>query len=443
MRPKSCALQLRISPSRSSRNAWSRNTGHCGCSWTHRILATAGWGGKEPSFSFSIVKLASYLDWFRTRLFVKFLFPWEKNNSSASYRTRFAQSQPNPIHQWQACKVSLWHFWCFQANLPGNQEGGQDHTCRLHGVRATSTAAGHDELRQLETHSSSTRHLLCLIVVVLPLHLTINLKGYYECARSGSTGFNGVQWASLGFPLPQPWFSHIQRMLHNFPGANLLPFCFFIPWVFDAFVSLNCKRFHCKMANIYMFFVSFLLQYLFWISFFIKHFHGVHSWAEDKTNIWYLLNRREQQLVRQLDLSFLIQYGMNPCFFENLFFFLGDRFEWCKSWSAHSGVLPCFRKNGAKYIQRSTMKAMTAQDKLSSLGWPVTPGCAKQMGTTEMPILDPRRASQMAGNSMHLSVAGIVLLVGMCCYTKKWVNQVPVQLIYLNFQPGNLCSYQK
>lgn len=320
MRPKSCALQLRISPSRSSRNAWSRNTGHCGCSWTHRILATAGCGGKEPSFSFSIVKLASYLDWFRTRLFVKFLFPWEKNNSSASYRTRFAQSQPNPIHQWQACKVSLWHFWCFQANLPGNQEGGQDHTCRLHGVRATSTAAGHDELRQLETHSSSTRHLLCLIVVVLPLHLTINLKGYYECARSGSTGFNGVQWASLGFPLPQPWFSHIQRMLHNFPGANLLPFCFFIPWVFDAFVSLNCKRFHCKMANIYMFFVSFLLQYLFWISFFIKHFHGVHSWAEDKTNIWYLLNRREQQLVRQLDLSFLIQYGMNPCFFENLFF---------------------------------------------------------------------------------------------------------------------------
>ena len=63
------------------------------------------------------------------------------------------------------------------------------------------------------------------------------------------------------------------------------------------------------------------------------------------------------------------------------------------------------------------MKAMTPQDKLSSLGWPVTSGTARQMGVSPMPSLDAKRAAHMAGNSMHLSVASIVLLVGMACYT--------------------------
>jgi len=62
---------------------------------------------------------------------------------------------------------------------------------------------------------------------------------------------------------------------------------------------------------------------------------------------------------------------------------------------------------------------MTPQDKLSALGWPVTSGTAKQMGVTPMPSLDAARASHMAGNSMHLTVAAVVLLASMCCFTTK------------------------
>ena len=65
------------------------------------------------------------------------------------------------------------------------------------------------------------------------------------------------------------------------------------------------------------------------------------------------------------------------------------------------------------------MKAITPQDKLASLGWPVTEGTAREMGVSPMPTLDARRSSHMAGNSMHLGVASIVLLVALCCHTKK------------------------
>ena len=135
--------------------------------------------------------------------------------------------------------------------------------------------------------------------------------------------------------------------------------------------------------------------------------------------MWYLLNQRERDLVRQLDVEFATHYHRSPDDFDDLFYFLGDRFEWSKSWSASSGVLPCYRKNSAKYVQRSTMMALTPCDKLASLGWPVTPGTATQMLTTQMPSLDPKRSAHMAGNSMHLQVASIVLLVAFSCYGPK------------------------
>ena len=87
---------------------------------------------------------------------------------------------------------------------------------------------------------------------------------------------------------------------------------------------------------------------------------------------------------------------------KDLFYFMGDRFEYCKSWTAASGDLPTFRKNSGKYIQRCTMRAMTPTGQIECLGM----ACNKrQMGVTPMPSLDAARASHMAGNSMHLTVA--------------------------------------
>jgi len=120
-----------------------------------------------------------------------------------------------------------------------------------------------------------------------------------------------------------------------------------------------------------------------------------------------------------MDAEFMLRHRERPDAFPDLFYFMGDRVEWALTWTASSGVLPCFRKNGGKYIQRSSMKAMTPQEKLAALGWPVTTGTAKEMGVTPMPTLDARRSAHMAGNSMHVTVASIVLLVGLCCHTTK------------------------
>lgn len=65
------------------------------------------------------------------------------------------------------------------------------------------------------------------------------------------------------------------------------------------------------------------------------------------------------------------------------------------------------------------MTFLTNQDKLASLGWPITDGIAHEMGTSAVPALDPKRCDVMVGNSMHLSVASIVLLVGATCYGSK------------------------
>ena len=42
-------------------------------------------------------------------------------------------------------------------------------------------------------------------------------------------------------------------------------------------------------------------------------------------------------------------------------YFLGDRFEFSKTWSAHSGRIPTYRKNSAKYLHRSSMQVYTGQ----------------------------------------------------------------------------------
>ena len=159
------------------------------------------------------------------------------------------------------------------------------------------------------------------------------------------------------------------------------------------------------------------------------------AWQE-RQNCWYLLNEREQQLVRQLDFDFHKRFKKSPESDPDLIYFLGDRYEWARTWSAGSKpvAIPTYRKNAAKYLQRSTMRMMTAADKLCSLGWPIANEVARETGCTKMPCLDPQRSSQMAGNSMHLSVASIVLLVGMSCFGKVgWVSSV--SRLYLALVP--------
>ncbi|CAE7810994.1 unnamed protein product [Symbiodinium necroappetens] len=136
----------------------------------------------------------------------------------------------------------------------------------------------------------------------------------------------------------------------------------------------------------------------------------------DTSSVWYLLTEREQLLVQQLDADYLRMYGRAPSQDVDLVYFLGDRYEFCRAWSAASRAIPTYRRNSARYLHRSSMTFLSSQDKLASLGWPVAPECAEEMGVEPFPCLDPKQADKMCGNSMHLGCAGIVLLVGLTCF---------------------------
>ena len=118
-------------------------------------------------------------------------------------------------------------------------------------------------------------------------------------------------------------------------------------------------------------------------------------------------------------MDYIKKFNRMPVFDDNLVYFLGDRFEFSKTWSAVSGRVPCYRRNTGKYLFRKPMKFLTSTDKLASLGWPVTAEVAAEMGTTVLPTLDILRADLLAGNSMRLSNATIILLTGLACFGKR------------------------
>ena len=132
-----------------------------------------------------------------------------------------------------------------------------------------------------------------------------------------------------------------------------------------------------------------------------------------------LLTERERHLITQMDIDYRRQFGQEPEQDWELIYFLGDRYEYAKTWSAVSRAIPTYRKNSAKYLHRASLRFLTSQDKLASLGWPVTAGAATDMGVRPLPSLDPARSDKMAGNSLHLTVAAQVLLVGATCFGPK------------------------
>ena len=141
------------------------------------------------------------------------------------------------------------------------------------------------------------------------------------------------------------------------------------------------------------------------------------SWSTQGINvIEELLTPRERFLVYQYDIAYQEIYRSPAISNQSLVYFLGDRFEFSKTWSAHSGRIPTYRKNSAKYLHRSSMQVYTGQDKLCSLGWPVNSKLARNMLTSPMPSIDPDRSDFLAGNSMHVANCSIVMLVALSCF---------------------------
>ncbi|CAE8599714.1 unnamed protein product, partial [Polarella glacialis] len=135
-----------------------------------------------------------------------------------------------------------------------------------------------------------------------------------------------------------------------------------------------------------------------------------------QSDLSYLLNEREVTNMRLFDQEYIKRYNRLPHYDDDLFYFLGDNFQYTKSWSAVSGKIPTYRRNTGKYIHRASMRWLTSMDKLASLGFPVTSSTATSMGVKQLPVLDVQRAHVMSGNSMHFSNSAIVLLVGLTCF---------------------------
>ena len=145
----------------------------------------------------------------------------------------------------------------------------------------------------------------------------------------------------------------------------------------------------------------------------------VHWLTQGSEDCSYLLNKRERKVVKELDAAFRSTFRGEPGESPDLSYFFGDNPAFSKTWSATSGRLPCFRRNGGFYYHRKTGRIMTAVDKLTALGWPTVQEVSDNMMTTCVPLLDPKRGELMAGNAMLLGNAGIVLLVGLTCFKKK------------------------
>lgn len=128
---------------------------------------------------------------------------------------------------------------------------------------------------------------------------------------------------------------------------------------------------------------------------------------------------RELQVVRDLDDRYRREVGESPEHSENLVYYLGDNASWSATWSAKSQKIPTYRRSSGLFYHRQTGKFLTGQDKLASLGWPVTQQVAENMLTKCMPSLDPARSHFLAGNAMHLSNVTMVLLLGLSVFKPK------------------------
>ncbi|CAE7614277.1 unnamed protein product [Symbiodinium sp. CCMP2592] len=120
---------------------------------------------------------------------------------------------------------------------------------------------------------------------------------------------------------------------------------------------------------------------------------------------YWLLNEREKFLVHQLDLDYVHMFQKHPGTDDDLVYFLGDRYEHTRTWSATSRRNPTYRRNSGFYLHRASLRIMTPCDKLASMGWPVTAEAAEAMGTKPLPVMDAERSASLVGNAMHLTQA--------------------------------------
>ena len=116
--------------------------------------------------------------------------------------------------------------------------------------------------------------------------------------------------------------------------------------------------------------------------------------GEGQSDDMWLLNKRERYSLQQPDLDYVHMFQTKPDEDRDLVYFLGDRYEWGRTWSAKSGKILTYRRNEGFHFHRAT----------------------RRKGTKPLPILDIHRSSALVGNSMHLTQVAVVMLIALRCF---------------------------
>ena len=139
------------------------------------------------------------------------------------------------------------------------------------------------------------------------------------------------------------------------------------------------------------------------------------TYQPNSLDMRYLLTQREAAALQQYEDEFYARYGQRASSVDSLFVFLGDNPSYSLTWSVN-GRLPTFRTNQGFLWSVKHRRWLTAKERLVSLGWPVTGTVATAMAVPLIPATDVKRASDLAGNSMHFLNAGAQQLLALSCF---------------------------
>ena len=133
-------------------------------------------------------------------------------------------------------------------------------------------------------------------------------------------------------------------------------------------------------------------------------------------DVSYLLTKREKKALADYELEYWRRTGCSAVTDEDMFVFLGDDPTYSLTWS-FNGRLPTYRMNSRSALLWSCKckRWLTGKERLCSLGWPVLQPVASAMSCPMIPALDVKRASDLAGNSMHMLNTGVMQLLALCC----------------------------
>ena len=132
----------------------------------------------------------------------------------------------------------------------------------------------------------------------------------------------------------------------------------------------------------------------------------------------YLLNRRETQAIKVYRQMFKKRRSTPPESDRNPIVFLGDNPAKRLVWSLSSGKMPTLRRNTGLLWSFALRRWVTPSERLATLGFPVSAEMAGAMGVPPLPVRDPRRASKMAGNGMHLACLTVVQMIALSCFAR-------------------------